>query len=213
MDWNQTDAESGPRVQLAIVKLPAKVPVTDERYGGPLWLQSGGPGESGVDFVLQYARSVQMIVDARLHQHSPKSYTRIAEESQAEKFFDIIGIDSRGLNNSTPCFSCFPTVASKETWNLQSAAEGVLGSSDTTLPNLWARMQALGGGCSAKAASSENDGDRLASFVNTTPQIADMVAILEQHGRWREREARQRLHHEEAHLSEPDRFQIIERTR
>ncbi|KAI4158419.1 MAG: hypothetical protein LQ342_007460 [Letrouitia transgressa] len=213
MDWNQTDAESGPRVQLAVVKLPAKVPVTDIRYGGPLWLQSGGPGESGVDFVLQYAHSVQMVVDARLHPHRSKSYTGIAEESQTEKFFDVIGIDSRGLNNSTPCFSCFPTVSSKETWNLQSAAEGVLGSSDTTLPNLWARMQALGGGCSAKAANNENDGDRLAFFVNTTPQIADMVAILEQHGRWREREARQRLHHEEAYLSEQDRFQITERTR
>ncbi|KAL8942519.1 MAG: hypothetical protein Q9216_001620 [Gyalolechia sp. 2 TL-2023] len=47
MDWNHTNLNDGPRVQLAVVRLPAKVPVTDPRYGGLLWLQSGGPGESG----------------------------------------------------------------------------------------------------------------------------------------------------------------------
>jgi len=56
----------GPRVNLAIIKLPAKVPTADSRYDYLLWLQIGGPGSSGVSFLLRQGRTVQMIVDSPL---------------------------------------------------------------------------------------------------------------------------------------------------
>ncbi|KAL8949750.1 MAG: hypothetical protein Q9222_004166 [Ikaeria aurantiellina] len=188
MDWNQTDLTAGPRVQLAVARLPAKVPVTDHRYGGILWLQSGGPGESGIDFILKYGECVQAIVDStsnpdkRLDDFSSSTETRTQSQNEDQRFYDIISIDSRGLNNSTPCFSCFPSTSSKQLWNLQSVAEGALGSSDTAFSTIWARSEALSKGCSAIDT-------KLAYHVNTAPQIADMVAIIEQHGQWREREA------------------------
>ena len=187
MDWNQTDSENGPRVQLAVAKLPAKIPVTDHRYGGMVWLQSGGPGESGIQFLLDFGTRVQNVVDGDGDPTDPQG------TDDQHKFFDIVGIDSRGLNNSTPCFSCFPSPTSKRLWSLEQSAEGILGSHDGAFETWWARMEALGEGCSAKARRGDNEGDMLASHVSTTPQIADIVAILEAHGRWREKEAKRLL--------------------
>ena len=207
MDWNASNTDKA-RVHIALAKLPGRVPVNDPRYGGILWLQSGGPGESGVDFVLQYAKSIQTIVDSDLDpsdEYDPQN---------PPLYFEIIGIDSRGINNTTPRFTCFPTPAARDRWTIESLAEGILGSSESAFPNLWARMQALGNGCSARAIHSEEKGDKLATHVNTTPQIADMVAILELHGQWREKQARQWLSSQEAkQLSKERKAKIMERTR
>lgn len=108
MNWNNTN-EAEARVHLAITKLPAKVPVTDTRYGGLLWLQIGGPGSSGVSFALNHAKTVQMIVDSPLDPPR-QEYDR----ANPPKYYDVLGMDPRGVNNTTPHFSCFPTVASRD---------------------------------------------------------------------------------------------------
>lgn len=183
MDWNSTNPD-GARVQLAITKLPAKVPVSDPRYGGLLWLQIGGPGSSGVSFAIRHAKTVQMIIDSPLDSADQKY-----DSGNPPKYYDILGMDPRGVNNTRPSFSCFPDTMSRDIWRLKSDAEGVLWSSDSALTNLWARNQALGKGCTQRAHESEDDGAKLAFHMNTSPLVADIVHVIEEHGRWRESEA------------------------
>ena len=183
MDWNNTEP-GNPRVGLAVIKLPAKVPVTDSRYGGLLWVQTGGPGSSGVDHVIKHGKTYQMIVDSDVD-----SSIDDIDIPNSPKYYDILGMDPRGVNNTTPRFSCFPTAASRDIWNLQSNAQGIIGSSDHAFDSVFERTKALGEGCSRRATSDENIEDKLAYHMNTSPVVADMVEVLERHGQWREKQA------------------------
>lgn len=183
MDWNSTDPGS-PRVNLAITRLPARVPVTDPRYGGLLWLQTGGPGSSGVNFLLRQGKTAQMIVDSPLDPLDDDY-----DEADPPKYFDVLGFDPRGVNNTTPRLMCFPDATSRDLWILQSSAEGILGSSGGALADMWARSTALSEGCSHRIAESDNPGDKLAFHMNTSPVVADIVAVIEQYGNWREEKA------------------------
>lgn len=184
MDWNNTEPGNS-RVGLALIKLPAKVPVTDARYGGLLWVQTGGPGSSGVDLIIKHGKTYQMIVDSEVD----PSIDDIDIQG-SPKYYDIIGMDTRGVNNTTPRYSCFPTAASRDIWGLQSEAQGMIGSSDDAFNSVFERTKALSEGCSKRAASGENVEDRLAYHMNTSPVVADMVEVLERHGQWREKQSK-----------------------
>ena len=210
MDWNRTDP-NGHRVNLAIAKLPAKVPVTDPRYGGLLWLQTGGPGSSGINFVLTHGKTVQMIVDSKLDP-SIAQY----DPFNPPKYYDILGMDPRGINNTTPRISCFPDMLSRDVWNLQSRAEGLIGTSGTSLETLWARASALGEGCSNMASSSQSPQAQIAFHMNTAPFIRDIVEVIEQHGKWRQEEAQRtlaRLEDHSAHIQGQKAADVTTRTK
>ena len=137
MDWNNTES-GNHRVALALIKLPAKVPVTDPRYGGLLWVQIGGPGSSGVDFILKHGKTYQMIVDS-----DADPAIEDIDGHGTSKYYDILGMDPRGVNNTTPRYSCFPTAASREIWTLQSDAQGMIGSSDAAFDAVFERIKSL----------------------------------------------------------------------
>lgn len=96
---------------------------------------------------------------------------------------------------------------------LQSSTEGIIGSSEASFSNVWARAEALGRGCSARVRDSEDEEDQLAFHMNTTPIIADMTAILELHGKWRDEQARKWMASHESDLTEARKSETIERTR
>ncbi|KAI1618472.1 TAP-like protein-domain-containing protein [Exophiala viscosa] len=177
MDYNAAE-DSSARVALAIVRRPAKVPVSSPSYGGAILINPGGPGGSGVAQMLYHGSQLRTIVD---------SDTPVDEASESDKFFDIIGFDPRGINHSRPLLTCFPDTFARSTWALQAGAEGLLGSSETSLRTAWRRATALSTGCSSRLNNDDN-GTNFLEHVNTTPAAADMVSIIEAHGQWREKE-------------------------
>lgn len=79
------DQPHGRSIRLAMAKLPATDPA---RRIGTLFVNPGGPGGSGVDFVTGAAREL----------YSPQLRAR----------FDIVGVDPRGIARSAPV-QCFPS--------------------------------------------------------------------------------------------------------
>ncbi|KAL4751067.1 hypothetical protein BDW72DRAFT_100496 [Aspergillus terricola var. indicus] len=178
MDYHRSDGQ-GTRMAIAIARLPAKVPVTDPRYGGAILINPGGPGGSGVAQALISGRNLQTIADATVI---------LTDMYQSNLYFDIIGFDPRGVNNTTPGFSCFPNLFSQKNWELQAEADGILGSSADSFMRNWQRAIALNPACSQAISTPTIDGDALGEHTNTPPVARDMLEIVERHGEWREKQ-------------------------
>lgn len=74
------DVPDGARAQIAMLRLPA----TGDRIGS-LFINPGGPGGSGIDYVASYPTDIPDGIRER---------------------FDVIGFDPRGIGQSTPAIDC-----------------------------------------------------------------------------------------------------------
>ncbi|RDH19486.1 hypothetical protein M747DRAFT_323680 [Aspergillus niger ATCC 13496] len=129
LDWSASAIEN-KTAALAVIKLPAQVDPADERYGGSIIVNPGGPGGSGVQEILNRGKEIQRTVD------SP-------DDAQQSRYFDIVSFDPRGVGNTIPPLTCFPDLLSSYLWNEAVQAHGLVGSSEHAADLLWARMQAL----------------------------------------------------------------------
>ncbi|KAK7427311.1 hypothetical protein QQZ08_006248 [Neonectria magnoliae] len=183
LNWNSATAsgESDLRAAIAIIKLPAKVPVTDPRYGGPVVLNPGGPGESGVYQVLTDGKNVQSILD----EPAPAVLDTNESTTLGGKYFDILSFDPRGVNNTTPSLQCFADSFDQRAWLIGLPDYGLLWHSESITGMEWARAAALGASC-----SYGEDETGILQHSNTAQTVEDMVQIIEVHGEWRATEAR-----------------------
>lgn len=108
------------------------MPVTHLQYGGPVIVNPGGPGESGISQVLSDGKNLQTIFD------SPVDPRNTLEQGNG-KYFDILSFDPRGVNNTTPGLHCFPDDASQETWRLTFPDFGILWNSEGMIGKEMAR--------------------------------------------------------------------------
>lgn len=157
--------------------LPAKVPVTDPRYGGPILLNPGGPGGSGVDLVTARGLAIQTIVDSPIDPGSE------SPETSAAKYYDVVGFDPRGIGQTVPGAHCFQAASIRESWNLRLDSQGILGSSDAVLGRRWSMVNALGASCAGLA----EEGD-VKHYVTTASVARDMLELAELFGQYREAE-------------------------
>ena len=131
--------------------------------------------------LLNSGKSMQTIIDSNLD-------PTIDAGDGSAKYFDIIGFDPRGVNNTTPGVSCFPDEFSRLNWDLQQEAEGMLGSGSDSLTRNWQRSLAFSQSCSDMISKTEDGEEALGEHVNTVAVVEDMVAIIERHGEWREKQ-------------------------
>lgn len=171
--WNGTTNAS---IALAVIRKPAAVPVTDPRYGGAILLNPGGPGGSGIAFMLG-GRGISVIVDAK-------------EDSENAKYFDLISFDPRGVTYTSPQIRCSPDELWSQSWELRTTTEGILGSSDASFGRLWSMAKAKSASCSLPREDGEPD---IKQYMTTAYVARDMLELIEKHGEWRQMEAKRLL--------------------
>lgn len=104
--------------------------------------------------------------------------------SSIARNFDIIGFDPRGVNNTSPFFSCFPNQVERGVFDLQTEASGVFGSSDMAFETHWVKTRAMADSCSRRSLQNG-----IGRHMTTANVARDIVEIFERHGQWREKEA------------------------
>jgi pimeloyl-ACP methyl ester carboxylesterase len=157
LDW--TNASNGNEVAIAVVKLPAKVPVTDSTFAGSIILNPGGPGGSGTDDLQYKGRTIQNIVDG-------------------DKHFEIISFDPRGVHRTTPSPICFKTNEARE---LFQEVNKFAGGADvrSSLDVKWALAQGFGDICRNTSHGIYPNGDDIKQFVSTALVAYDMVRLID----------------------------------
>lgn len=169
--WNGTTNET---LSLAVIRKPAIVPITDPRYAGPLIVNPGGPGGSGIEYVVGAWERLRHSVDS------------LSLDDPDAKFFDIMSFDPRGVGFTAPNVNCFTDSGLGKGWALRIMEEGVLGASDATFGRLWSMAIARAGSCSLPSS----DGKDVKPYVTTAHTARDMLELVEHHGRWREAEVK-----------------------
>lgn len=193
MDWLADPGTDSRTVDIAVIRLPATVPVTDPRYGGPILLNPGGPGGSGVRLALGGGKSIRTILSgsSSINSSSPtftSAGSNYITDDETEKHFDVISFDPRGVNNTRPFFACFPDSTQNIISELEDLATGVYGSSDTAFDTHWAKARALASDCSKRAMDSG-----IGEHMATASVARDIIEIVERHGEWREKEVQNYL--------------------
>jgi pimeloyl-ACP methyl ester carboxylesterase len=168
--WNGT---TNATLSLAVIRKPAAVPITDPRYAGPVLVNPGGPGGSGIEYVVGAWKMLRHSVDS------------LSLDDSNGKFFDIVSFDPRGVGFSTPNVHCFADPGLDQGWRLRVMEEGVLGASDAAFGRLWSMAKARAGSCSLPLG----EGKDIKPYVTTAHTARDMLELVEKHGQWRENQA------------------------
>ncbi|KAJ7062892.1 TAP-like protein-domain-containing protein, partial [Mycena amicta] len=149
------DYNSSASAAIALIRLPSAFPPDSPDYRGHILVNPGGPGGSGIDFVLTRGYLLSKILGPE---------------------FDIIGFDPRGIGRSTPRVSFFTTRAERQLWSGTGVTES-LDASAESLPRAWARA------ILQNTLAAERDYDASLRFMNTEFTARDMLQIVKAHGR------------------------------
>ncbi|KLO05805.1 hypothetical protein SCHPADRAFT_933433 [Schizopora paradoxa] len=142
----------GAKAAIALVKYPAKVPATSEKYGGPVLINSGEPGALGTSAVYRLGKHFQTIIGEQ---------------------FDVVGFDPRGVGLTTPTFYAFPNKHEAGLFYVDYPL--LVNVSSESLGRAYAYSQILG-------AKMENSSRDVLQYVSTPAVARDMLAITKAMG-------------------------------
>lgn len=169
LDWQ--DPSDDLRAYLAIIKYPAK---STSDYRGPVFINPGGPGGSGIWFVTHLARHYQTIVGDN---------------------HDIISFDPRGVGKTWPLMDCWGNEQNRRVWDVVKSKIGTLDAHEGVVSSAFTNAMAesrqcartMGGGAHAGLGAS-SDAERkvkeagIGRFVSTANVARDMLEIAEKLG-------------------------------
>ncbi|CAN9170668.1 unnamed protein product [Alternaria alternata] len=205
LDWSG-GASKTPAVAIALIRRPAKVNVTDPRYGGALIFNPGGPSASGVETVIRIGARLQNTIDVETYPTAGSHNT-----PPGAQYFDVISFDPRGVNHTLPQLNCFPDPLHRLVWSLAADTEGLIGAASTSFDQRWSRFVSRSKACTS--VIQDQGDDSIAYYMGRRSVVDDIVAIAEHHGQWRGEEARRLLLDPELPTMGLTSAQIIANTR
>ncbi|KAJ8092912.1 hypothetical protein PM082_023546 [Marasmius tenuissimus] len=110
----------GEKAAIAIVRLPTNISTDSQDYRGPILFNPGGPGASGVDFLLKAGLSRRVVLGPQ---------------------FDLVSFDPRGVQRSTPRIEFYESRAERAL-SFRPGAE--LNQSRESVESFWADSQVIG---------------------------------------------------------------------
>ncbi|KAJ6579543.1 TAP-like protein-domain-containing protein [Mycena vulgaris] len=153
LDYSHPDAASAA---IAMVRIHSVVPHDSPSYRGPILVNPGGPGGSGVDMIAREGAQISTIVGPE---------------------FDVIGFDPRGIGRSTPRVSFYESRSERKIWTSNANPRILsMNASSDALSRAWARAIIDG-----QLAAERDDGSL--RFINTDHTARDMLRIVQAHGR------------------------------
>lgn len=167
LDW--MDPSDDLRASIAVIRYNA----TDRKnYQGPVFINPGGPGGSGVWFLKKLAPYYQIVV-GRNH--------------------DIISFDPRGVGATTPRIDCWDSDYNSKIWDLTTV--DVIDAHPGALYDAYAHATAFSQQCASKTGGGAHLQNTLVSpaenrvaeagpgrFVSTASVARDMLEIMEKVG-------------------------------
>jgi autophagy-related protein 17 len=156
LDWSQTN--SSTQAAIAILTLPATVPENDPSFGGTILINPGGPGNSGVEFLLAMSNRLRAIFDG-------------------EKHFELLAFDPRGVAMSTPGADCYHERFNRVADTLQNmdAAMPPVALSDLGLQLRYSAAEGLSQLCAETAPGTHS----IFSHMSTASVARDMLEIID----------------------------------
>ncbi|KDQ28686.1 hypothetical protein PLEOSDRAFT_1111906 [Pleurotus ostreatus PC15] len=141
----------GDAASIAVVRFPSPLANTSD-YKGPILINPGGPGGSGVELMAQNGAVLSQVLGPN---------------------FDIVSFDPRGIGRSTPRASFFDTEAQRRFFD---TSFDVINATSDGLARIWARAQITG------ALATQHNQNNIFEHFNTESTARDMLRIVEAHG-------------------------------
>ncbi|KAF2754931.1 alpha/beta-hydrolase [Pseudovirgaria hyperparasitica] len=179
MDYHRPLNKSGsPHVDLALVMYPARSSSDVHWSRTPMLFNPGGPGGSGVEFLLGRAPQLQQIVGDD---------------------YDLVSFDPRGIGYSRPTADCFAFPSNGKVpsnddraygdsqrvlYTNELAGHGLFNYSSRSTLDIDSRNRALGQTCAEKDAIQGEDS--LLRHIATPNVAQDMVSIIDAWKDWRQ---------------------------
>lgn len=165
---NETDERT---IALAVIKYQAVVSDDDPKFGGSIFLNPGGPGGSGVEFIQRQGKHIQSIVDKPDRRH-----------------YELVSFDPRGLANSWPRADCFfGDVISRDASSFEMRGNGRLDGGHGAVPYALAIQSGLSVRCK-EAEESGINGGAIMPYMSTPSVARDMVEMVDKIEELRARE-------------------------
>ena len=156
LDW--LDTANNDTVALAVIARPATVNVTDPSFGGTVIGNPGGPGGSGVEFMLLSGKHMQYTLDGAKH-------------------YEVLSFDPRGIGYTTPNADCF---RNEEARQLFAAESRLVVATDQGGGDL---TRKLGLGRTFGQLCQDDDGldgnKNIRKFLSTPSVVRDMVQLVD----------------------------------